>query len=293
MQRTLRVLAALAVLVFPAAPASAQPDPTVRVARATTVRDSPRGDSVPIGKVGEGQVLTVLSRRENWFLVAAPDTPGITWQRGWIHVSFLEGGSIPAPAAEGRPARPRPPGSLRVRGFGQTGGMIFTARDSFETITDKTFGLFHGGGAQVVLPNGAFFQVSTERYRKTGSRALVSGSQLFLLDIPAEITVTPIFVTAGYRAPEGRYVPYLGGGVGWHALREDAPTLAGASTSQDKIGYHLLGGVELPVTRWFGLAGEVQWTAVPKALGETGVSALFDEDDLGGTSFRLKILVGF
>lgn len=59
------------------------------------------------------------------------------------------------------------------------------------------------------------------------------------------------------------------------------------------MGYHLLGGVEIPIGRWLALAGEAQWTAVPKALGETGVLAAFAEDDLGGTTFRFKLIVGY
>ena len=49
-------------------------------------------------------------------------------------------------------------------------------------------------------------------------------------------------------------------------------------------GYHLVGGVEYKITRWLGVAGEVTWTTVPDAIGEAGVSAAFDETDLGGTT---------
>jgi hypothetical protein len=48
-----------------------------------------------------------------------------------------------------------------------------------------------------------------------------------------------------------------------------------------------------PSGGWLALAGEAQWTAVPKALGETGLSAAFGEDDLGGTTFRFKLIVGY
>ncbi len=64
------------------------------------------------------------------------------------------------------------------------------------------------------------------------------------------------------------------------------------SISQGKIGYHVAGGAEFPLARWVSLAGELQWATVPKELGETGVSARFDEDNLGGTTFRFKFIVG-
>ena len=69
------------------------------------------------------------------------------------------------------------------------------------------------------------------------------------------------------------------------------------STSDDDVddsfsGFHLLGGAEYKITRWLGVAGEASWTTVPDAIGEAGVSAFFDETDLGGTTIRFKITIG-
>jgi hypothetical protein len=63
---------------------------------------------------------------------------------------------------------------------------------------------------------------------------------------------------------------------------------------QTFTGYHILGGAEFRAARWIGAAAEVQWATVPDALGanENGVSAMFDENDLGGVTFRVKIVVG-
>jgi opacity protein-like surface antigen len=123
----------------------------------------------------------------------------------------------------------------------------------------------------------------------------VSGSRIFTLDVPARITVRPALFSVGYRsATSRRYAPYVGAGVGWHSLKEESPAVPGAElTAKAKLGYHVLGGMEFPLGRWTAVAGEVQWATVPDALGETGVSAVFDEDDLGGTTFRFKFLVGF
>jgi hypothetical protein len=40
------------------------------------------------------------------------------------------------------------------------------------------------------------------------------------------------------------------------------------------------------------LAGEVQWASVPDGLSEAGVGAVFDETDLGATTFRFKLIIG-
>jgi hypothetical protein len=50
--------------------------------------------------------------------------------------------------------------------------------------------------------------------------------------------------------------------------------------------------VEYKITRWLGLAGEASWSTVPDAIGESGVSEAFNETDLGGTTFRVKITIG-
>jgi opacity protein-like surface antigen len=180
------------------------------------------------------------------------------------------------------------------RGFGLAGGTLFTAQDSFDTILGQSFGPLFGGGGQVVFPNGAFAQVGIERFRETGTRALVSGDQVFTVDFPEQVTVTPITISAGYRAIRpGPLTGYLGVGFGWHRLEEESlelPTAEPISTGH--AGFHILGGAEYAVLPWVSLAGEVQWATVPKALGETGVSAFYDEDDLGGTTFRLKLIVG-
>jgi hypothetical protein len=44
---------------------------------------------------------------------------------------------------------------------------------------------------------------------------------------------------------------------------------------------------------WFWIGGEAQWATVPKALGESGLSAVYEEKDLGGVTFRLKLIVGY
>jgi hypothetical protein len=274
-----------------AAAADAQTPPTVRVTRDTVVLEQPRGDSLAVGRAAAGAVYQVVGRRENWLLVLAPETGGATpaWLRGWIHLGSVEvvSGSLEIGT------RPRPRGRFMVRGFGQTGGVVFDAHDSFDTLVGSSAGLMSGAGGQVVFPSGVYVQVSVDRFRETGSRVLVSGNQFFTLDAPTQITVTPILATVGYRSPaHPRFAPYLGGGVGLHRLREEAP-LSADRIDERKAGVHVVGGVELPVARFLAIAGEAQYASVPKALGETGLSAVYGEENLGGATSRFKVLVGF
>ena len=271
--------------------AGAQTIETVRVTRGTVVLETPRGDSIPVASIVPGQMLDVLDRQGNWLRVAPADGANAKpdWEQGWIHASSIE------IVSQGPAAAPRTSGRTRIRGFGQAGGTLFSAHDSFDTILGNQFGVLLGGGGQVSFRSGAFVQVAIEQFQETGSRALVAGNQLFTVDIPARITVKPVLFTVGYRSEtHPRYAPYLGAGLGWHTLTEESPTLAASDTiRKGKIGYHVLGGAEFPLGRWMSVAGEVQWATVPKALGGSGLSAVFGEDDLGGTSFRFKFLVGY
>lgn len=278
----------LALAPFMAADAHAQAPTRVRITRPTPVMERPRGDSVVVGRVAAGTVLEAGQQSGRWIEVTTPPgTPGVSWARGWVAetaVEFLD----PRPEA-----RAEQDGDFMIRAFGQFGGSLFTARDSFEAILESPFGTVIGGGAQVVFRRGLFLQAGIERFEETGHRVIASDSQLFRTTIPNTVTITPIQVTVGYRQPtRNRLAGYAGGGLGWHVLEEDAPTLTNGSVREGHIGYHVGGGLELRVAPFIWLAGEVQWTGVPDGLGETGIGAVFEETDLGGTTFRFKIIVG-
>ena len=277
---------ALVMAAVLATPTEAQTSATLRVTRRALVRELPRGDSFAVGSVDPGEVLEVVGRQGYWYQVIAP--PRMSRPRGWIQATAVEL-LTPLPLA----ATP-PRGRLMIRGFGQAGGTLFTAKDSFETILGTAAGTVYGAGGQVVFPNGVFLLGSFERFQKTGSRVLVSGTQVFTLQIPDTVTVTPVQVTAGYRDHSSRKAnPYVGVGLGWQTFREESPASAEAQlVSGGHMAYHFLAGAEVPVWPWLSVAGEVQWTSVPKALGETGVSAVFKEEDLGGVAFRVKLILG-
>jgi opacity protein-like surface antigen len=90
-------------------------------------------------------------------------------------------------------------------------------------------------------------------------------------------------------------IPYGGGGVSWYRYTETSQFATDAeNVKQTFTGFHILGGAEIRVWRWIGVAGEVQWASVPDALGQdpNGISREFNETDLGGTTVRVKIVIG-
>ena len=186
---------------------------------------------------------------------------------------------------------------IGFRGFGEFGGTRMAASESFKAVTGSPSGVMFGGGVEVVFAEGLFVNVRASRFQKDGSRVFVLGDQVFNLGIATTVRVTPVEVSAGYRFKVGRrqVVPYLGGGVGWYRYSETADFAgAGDDVNETHTGYHVLGGAEYRLSRLFGVAGELEWSIVPNALGQNAnsVSAAFDETSLGGTTFLAKFIVG-
>jgi opacity protein-like surface antigen len=185
---------------------------------------------------------------------------------------------------------------VMLRGFGDVGATTFTAKNSFDAVLGSEGGLVFGGGIEAVLPQRVFVNVRASRFRDVGQRVFLFNGEQFDLGIPATVTVTPVELTGGYRFDVGwRVVPYGGAGLGWHRY-EESSRFADASENVDErfTGYQVVGGAELRLARWIAAAAEAQWATVPGALGDdpNSVSHEFNESDLGGVTFRIKVVIG-
>ncbi len=174
--------------------------------------------------------------------------------------------------------------------------MWLTAKESFETITGESQTTLLGGGVQVTnLWRSTFVQVDVSQSTSSGERVFLHEGARFRLGIPVDITMMPIDATVGYRFPvgRGRFIPYGGGGVGVFGYREKSPFAAsGENVDEWFRSWHLLGGFEIPILRWVAAGAEVHYRVVPDALGAGGVSEVFDEKELGGTTLRFRVAVG-
>ena len=185
---------------------------------------------------------------------------------------------------------------VMLRGFGDVGATTFTAEESFAAILGSSTAAVFGGGVEVVLPRRIFVNVRASRFRQSGQRVFVSGGERFDLGIPATVTLTPLQITGGYRFPRVvGLTPFAGAGPGWYHFTETSQ-FADTSENVDEqfSGFHILGGAEVRLVRWLSLGGELQWATVPDAIGEdpNSVAREFNESDLGGTTFRFKVIVG-
>jgi len=167
-----------------------------------------------------------------------------------------------------------------------------TFNATFGTSVEPTF----GGGVDVVM-HRFFVDVAVSRMSKTGQRFFVdSTGTAFGLGIPSHVTLTPVELSAGYRRPIGRIIPYGSVGVGWYRYSQvDDFSAAGENVATTHSGVLANGGIEVRLSKWWSVAGDAQYTHVSGILGQSSLtsgSQAFGEDDLGGVAARVRVLFG-
>jgi hypothetical protein len=176
-----------------------------------------------------------------------------------------------------------------------TGGYLgLTASRSAEAVFDSSGGFTWGGAARYTITRGIFVSAGVRTFSKEGERVFVDrpNGEVARLGFPLSVRVTPVLFTAGYRFRDGRMVvPYAGLGGSLTSFSEESSVAGRAyDVSRTKAGFHVVGGAEVGRGR-FRFGAEVGWSTVPNAVGFGGVSAVYDEDDLGGWSVVGKVVV--
>jgi hypothetical protein len=199
------------------------------------------------------------------------------------------GSGVPATAQPRSAPPPRPQApypAISPRGFVLFGQQKFAAEQTFDAVFDKTALPLVGGGADIVLARNVFVEIAFSRFEETGQRVFRAGE--------LTATITPFELTAGYRFTNWRRViPYGGVGFGSYHYEETSNfSQVGEDIDVSKRGVLFLAGAEVRIAKWVGLGLDVHHTSVDDILGAGGISAEFDEDDLGGTAFRIRIMVG-
>lgn len=217
-------------------------------------------------------------------LPAAAQTPLATPVAG---VTFAE----QRPAAGARPSLSN---GLQIRPFGSAALTWFTASSTFKAVLGSGTGQEYGGGLNLTQGPG-YLEIGARRFSKTGERVFVLNGQVFPLGIPAKVTMTPLEITAGWRfAPRfGRVIPHVGAGYTRMSYKETSDFADDSEdVSESFNGFHVVAGSEVRISRWVGITAEAAFTSIADGLGDGGASKAFGEDNLGGTSVRLKLVIG-
>src|SRR5262245_7580131 len=217
---------------------------------------------------------------------------------GFLLILLTIAPAIPAaaqarrPAAAAAPNDPYPP--ISPRGFFLFGQQHFTAEQTFEAVFGKTALPFLGGGADIVFSRNFFIELAFSKFEETGQRVFQSGGETFPLGIPLTVKIRPFEFSGGYRLTAWRRViPYAGIGLGsYHYEETSGFSQSGEDVDVSKKGFILMGGAEVRIVRWAGISFDVHHTSVDDIIGAGGISQEFDENDIGGTAFRVRIMVG-
>jgi hypothetical protein len=205
---------------------------------------------------------------------------------------------------------PEAPLSIRLFVMGMQESLA--AVKTFDAVFGRSDASFWGGGVDIVLFQRFYVEVAASRLLKknavlTGHRVAVLNGQTYDLGMPLTASIRPLEVEGGYRFTFWpRVVPYAGAGFGSYAYTEtcqdDAarPNLCAALADPGETanvnthhrGLVLVGGAEVRLHRWIGIAADVHVTRVPGIIGAGGVSKELGESNLGGVSARFKVLVG-
>jgi len=126
-----------------------------------------------------------------------------------------------------------------------------------------------------------------------GERVFINGADVYRLGTALRITTRPIDVAAGWRFDMGRLSPFLGGGISVVSYKETSDfAQPGDDVSERASGGLFLGGVDVALTSWLFVGGEVRSRSVSGVLGQGGISEALGDNKLGGVSAALRFAVG-
>lgn len=291
-----RALVAIALLVGVSASVAAQDRVRVRVTRDQSIIWN-MSSLTPITTVQSGTELEVVGREREFFIVRVPPSGSRIATIGRIaiaQVALIEG---VAPTRDTRPpdidtdSIPEP--VIQVFGFGQVGLQRWSAKDTFAAVLGSAQAPMFGAGVQARIRGQIVVEGSVDYFKKNGERVFVSDGEVFKLGIRDTVRVIPVSITVSYRAHARRFAYYGGVGFGKYLYKEDSDFADPAENISARFtSYHVVGGLELGALSVMRTALEVQYTTVPDALGTSGASKSFGENNLGGLQVRVKLLVG-
>ena len=202
------------------------------------------------------------------------------------------------PATAAQPRSPRPPPSVPFdfRAYAHLDEVWMKASQSFEAVLGTSSLTAGGVGVDIVdLWRGAFVRAGISRLGGHGSRVFIVDGDAILSNVPVAVRIRTVELGAGWRYALPKRPTYtVYGGVDLLHLRyaEVSDFATDEENAQEGFwGSAIFGGLEVQFWKRVIAGGEVQFRSVPDAIGTAGVSADFNETNLGG--FVIRGLIGF
>jgi outer membrane protein with beta-barrel domain len=152
-----------------------------------------------------------------------------------------------------------------------------------------------GGFLHLGLGDSFFVEAHGRTFQRTGERVFVADptGPVFRLGHPLTIRLVPVYGMVGFKFLHGsRWAPYVAVGAGVTQYREESNVAGLVETaSKSKLGGHAALGVDF-LTGPIRVGAEVMYSTVPNTIGESGVSKVYNEKDVGGVSVAARIAFG-
>ena len=201
--------------------------------------------------------------------------------------------ALAAPAAA-QTYSPSSGGGVGIRAYGLFDVIVPAASKSFDAVFGSTQITGFGGGAEVDVSHGLFLRIAVSRAQRTGSRVFVDDTgDVFTLNIPMTVTMTPIEAGGGWRfASKSRVTPFIGGAFVSLGYQETSDFAQASDTVNARYnGGEGFGGVAIAISKGFFAGAEAQYRYIAVPDVSTSVMNQFGDKNLGG--FTARVLFGF
>ena len=193
-----------------------------------------------------------------------------------------------------RVPRPQHKAEWNLSGYGVIGDVRLDAAQTFKAVSETSHGRVVGGGVQVTnLGKFLFVDVAVSNVTIDGQRVFIDVGIVRPLGIPLEVRMLYVDVAGGWRHVRGRLSSYLGGGFSRLRYRETSKSAQpGDAVADSGTGPLFLAGVDVALSRWVRVGGELRYRRIGGVLGSGGASATFGEDSAGGVSTAFRVSIG-
>ena len=175
---------------------------------------------------------------------------------------------------------------------------MMTASESFKAVTDSSTMLGFGGGFEVHnLWKHLFARFAIASASKSGKRAVVDDDgDVIATEFDIDLGLRTMELGGGWRMPlkkQPNLALSAGGGLLFTNFTQTSPFAPEEDSAESFTGYSVQGGLDITLSKWLSAGVEAQYRIVPDAIGTTGVSAVYEETDLGGFVIRGMVAVRF
>lgn len=194
-----------------------------------------------------------------------------------------------------RPAQDRP----GLIAFGSYDFLSITSNQTFNAVFGTSKMHATGAGIDVVnIWRHVFVRVAASKGSLAGQRITIVNGTVYKLGTALTTDMTPTELGLGWRfesrRADARITPYFGAGAVLLSYKETS-TFAEAddNVSETFKGFGAFGGVDVRVVRQLVVGGEVQYRSINSNPAANSAAATFNEKNLGGTVFRVRVGLRF